>query len=262
MSSCPEYDTFAEFYDHVVPYRNRDDVEFFVELSGRARPPVLEVACGTGRVLIPCARAGVPMVGLDVSPAMLKVCRERLAHEAADVGARVELHEADMRIFDLGRAFDLITVPFRGFQHLLSVEDQRRALHRVRAHLADGGRFVLDVFNPSMPLLGDERWLVQPIEEPPFTMPDGRTVVRSYRIAARDYFTQVQHVEMSHRIAWPDGHVEIRTERFMLRYAFRFEMEHLLVREGFAIEALYSDYRKAPYGSTYPGELIFVARKR
>jgi SAM-dependent methyltransferase len=262
MPSCPEYDSFAEFYDYVIPYRNRGDVGFFVELSRQVQAPVLEVACGTGRVLIPCAKAGVKMVGLDLSSAMLAVCRERLAGESPEVRTRVELHEGDMRTFHLGRTFDLITVPFRGFQHLLTVDDQRRALGRFRSHLADGGRLVLDLFNPSMPLLGDERWLAQPMEEPPFTMPDGRTVVRSYRIAGRDYFSQVQEVEMTHQIAWPDGRVERQSERFQLRYAFRFEVEHLLVREGFAVEALYGDYDKTPYGAKYPGELIFVASRR
>lgn len=262
MSGCPEYDEFAEYYDHVFPYRNRDDVAFFVELAQQASGPVLEVACGTGRVLLPCARAGAAVVGLDLSPGMLAVCRQRLAAEPPAVRARVELHEADMRAFDLGRSFALVTTPFRGFQHLLTVEDQQRALGAIRRHLADDGRFVLDLFNPSMPFLGDERWLVNPLVEPAFTMPDGRSVVRSFRIVERNRFQQVQHLEMSYDVTWPDGRVERRGSRFALRYLFRFEAEHLLVREGFRIEAIYGDYHRRPYGETdYPGELVFVCRK-
>jgi len=262
MSGCPEYDEFAEYYDHVLPYRNREDVAFFADLARAARGPVLEVACGTGRVLLPCARAGVDVVGIDLSAGMLEVCRRHLARERPEVQARVELHEADMREFDLGRQFDLITTPFRGFQHLLTVADQQRALRAIRRHLTDEGRFVLDLFNPSLPFLGDERWLVNPLVEPAFSMPDGRTVVRSFRIVTRDYFAQVQRLEMAYDVAWPDGHTERRTSAFSLRYLFRFEAEHLLVREGFTVDAVYGDYERHAYGeTTYPGDLVFVCRK-
>lgn len=259
--SCPEYDAFAQYYDHVPIYRQREDVGYFVELARRARGPVLEVACGTGRVLLPCARAGVAMVGLDLSEGMLARCREKLAREPAEVQARVELRQADMRDFELDRTFDLITVPFRGFQHLLTVEDQRRALGNIRRHLGDGGRFVLDLFNPSMPFLGDERWLKTPMVEPAFDLPDGRRAVRSYRIVKRDYFNQLQDVEFTFEVTGPDGVVVRQSDVYPTRYLFRFEAEHLLVREGFAIEALYGGYDRSPYGTTYPGELVFVCRK-
>ena len=260
--SCPEYDVFAEYYDHVPIYRQREDVGFFVDLARAARGPALEVACGTGRVLIPCARAGVPMVGLDLSAGMLARCREKLAAEPEDVRGRVELHQADMRTFDLGRTFELITIPFRGFQHLMTVDDQRRALANIRRHLSEEGRFVLDLFNPSMPLLGDERWLTTPLVEPAFDLPGGRRAVRSYRIAKRNFFEQVQDVEFIFEVTHPDGRVDRHSGVYPMRYVFRFEAEHLLVREGFTIEALYGDYQQRPYGSTaYPGELVFVCRR-
>jgi SAM-dependent methyltransferase len=262
MTTCPEYDDFAQYYDHVTPYRVRDDVGFYVEMARDAKGPLLEVACGTGRVLIPCARAGATTVGLDLSAGMLDVCRARLLGEPDDVRSRVTLHQADMRQFDLGCTFDLVTTPFRGFQHLLTVADQRQALATIRRHLAAGGRFVLDLFNPSLPLLGDERWLVRPMVEPGFQMPDGRSVVRSYRILKRDYFEQVQRIEFVLDVTWPDGRVERGVSSFELRYLFRYEAEHLLAREGFAIEAVYGDYHRRPYGTTdYPGDLVFVCRK-
>jgi SAM-dependent methyltransferase len=262
MSLCPEYDTFADLYDHVTPYRDRPDVGFYVALAREAGGPVLEMACGTGRVLIPCARAGARMIGADASAGMLEVCRKKLAAEPPEVRARVEIVAADMRKFDLGRRVPLISIPFRGFQHLLTVEDQRRALAALRRHLAPGGRLVFDVFNPSIPMLGDERWLVHPLVEPRFATPDGRSVVRRLRITARDYIGQVQEIEIEHEITHPDGRIERTSARTRLRYSFRYEVEHLLVREGYEVEALYADFDRQPYGSTYPGELIFVARAR
>jgi hypothetical protein len=93
-------------------------------------------------------------------------------------------------------------------------------------------------------------------------MPDGRTVVRSFRIVTRDYFAQVQRLEMAYDVTWPDGRAERRTARFFLRYLFRFEAEHLLVREGFRVDAVYGDYERHAYGQTaYPGDLVFVCGK-
>jgi SAM-dependent methyltransferase len=259
--SCPEYDAFAEYYDHVGPYRDRPDVPFFVDLAREASGPVLEMGCGTGRVLLPCARAGARVTGADLSAAMLDVCRRKLAAEPEDVRARVDLVLADMRDFSLGQTFALVTLPFRSFQHLESVDEQRAALATIRRHLASGGRLVLDLFNPSLELLGDPRWLREPLVEPPVRMPDGRTLVRSLRITARDYLRQVQEVEIAHDLTWPDGRTERHVDTTRLRYLFRYEAEHLLVREGFEVEALYGDYDRSEFGAKYPGELIFVATR-
>lgn len=258
--SCPEYESFAEFYDHVVPYQSRPDVGFFANMA-RDAGRVLEVGCGTGRVLLPCARAGALSVGLDLSAPMLNVLRQNLAKETSDVQARVRVIEGDMRGFDLGEQFPLITMPFRSFQHALFQDEQIATLRCVRRHLADGGTFVLDLFNPSIPFLGDAAWGKLPITEPEFVMPDGRRVTRAYRVLERDFINQTQDVEFIVTVLHPGGRIEHRAESFRIRYLFRFEAQYLLEREGFAIEALYSDYEKLPYGQKYPGELIFVARK-
>jgi SAM-dependent methyltransferase len=97
--------------------------------------PVLEVGCGTGRVLIPTARAGINIFGIDLSPYMLDVCERRLEQEPIEVQNRVQIDQADMRDFDLGQTFSLITIPFRPFQHLIEVEDQIACLRCVHRHL-------------------------------------------------------------------------------------------------------------------------------
>jgi SAM-dependent methyltransferase len=260
--SCPEYDRFAEFYDHVIPYRNRADVGFYVDLARRSGGPVLEAGCGTGRVLIPIARAGIEIDGFDTSDGMLAACRASLAREPQSVRDRVRLVSADMRTATLGRAYPLVTIPFRSFQHLLTTEDELQALGTLREHLLPDGLLVVDLFNPSLPFLTDQRITIEPYLEPAFTMPDGRRVVRGYRIAGRDYFAQVQDVEFTIDVTHPDGRHETSREQFPLRYLFRYELEHLLERSGFAVEAVYSDYDRSPFGSTYPGELIAVARRR
>ena len=256
-----QYAATAEFYDYVVPYQTRQDVAFFVEAAQASGGPVLEVGCGTGRVLIPTARAGIAIYGIDLSPHMLDICERRLEQEPADVQARAQLDLADMRDFDLGQTFKLITIPFRPFQHLIEVEDQIACLRCIHRHLAGGGRLILDVFNPSLTSVAREVTGEEQGDEPEFTMPDGRRVLRRNRIVARDVFKQYHTVELIYYVTHPAGRTERLVHAFPMRYLFRYEAEHLLARCGFEVEALYSDYDKSPYGSQYPGELIFVARK-
>lgn len=257
-----EYELIADLYDHVPLYRGRPDVPFLVEEATRNGGPVLEMGCGTGRVVIPVARAGIEIVGLDLSPRMLSVCRRILEAERDEVRTRVQLVEGDMRSFDLGRTFRLVTLPFRPFQHLLTVDDQLACLAAVRRHLAPMGRLILDVFNPSLDALVARAGSLEFVEEPEFVMPDGRKVTRRHRILAQDRFLQINDIEIVYHVRYPDGHDETLAHRFRMRYAFRFEMEHLLARAGFAVEQLFAGYDRSAYGSTYPGELVFVATAR
>jgi SAM-dependent methyltransferase len=264
MRSTEGYDEYAfvaDLYDFVLPYRDRPDIQFFVDAAKDAGSPILEVGCGTGRVLIPTARAGLEVVGLDVSPHMLAVCRDRLRTETSDVQSRVELVQGDMRAFNLARTFNLVTVPFRPFQHLLTVEDQCACLASLRRHLSDDGRLIVDLFNPSLEALASRQDGQELGEEPEFSTPDGRRVVRRHKIVAHDRYAQVNYVELLYYVTHPDGRHERLVHSFPMRYLFRFEAEHLLGRCGFEVEHLYAGFDKSPYGSTYPGELIFVARK-
>lgn len=257
-----EYGRVADLYDHVVPYRERADIDFFLDAAREAGGPVLEVGCGTGRVLIPMARGGVDIVGIDASPGMLAVCRQRLAREPREVAARAQVIRADMREFDLGQTFALATIPFRPFQHLLTTDDQLSCLRCIRAHLAVGGHLILDVFNPLLEAIAARPTGEEVGDEPAFTAPDGRHVVRRHRILAHDRFNQINDIELIYHVTHPDGRTERLVHAFRMRYLFRFEVEHLLVRAGFSVERLYAGYDRSEYGSIYPGELIFVARKR
>ncbi len=256
-----EYKFVSEFYDYVVPYVQRQDLEFYVGLAMESGGPVLELGCGTGRVLIPTAKAGVQITGLDLSEHMLDICRQKLVGEPAEVQARVRLVHGDIRSFNLGSGFRLVTIPFRPFQHLITVEGQLACLACVRSHLVTGGRFVVEVFNPDLKRLVDVDSRPEYGEEPLFQMPDGRRVVRRFRNASVDLHRQVLNAEIVYDVTHPDGREEHLVDAFPFRYYFRYEMEHLLARAGFEVEALFGDFDRSPYGSKNPGELIFVARK-
>ncbi len=250
----------ARLYDQVVPYRDRPDVEFFVDFAQESGGPVLEVGCGTGRVLIPTARAGIPITGLDLSEHMLEVCRQKLKDEPREVQDQVTLIQGDMRDFSLGKTFSLVTTPFRPFQHLLTVEDQISCLTSIRRHLEPGGALILDIFNPSLEALTADNLGEEIGREPEFTTPEGIKVLRFNKTVSRDLVSQIIRVELVYYLTHPDGQKERLVHAFPLRYLFRFEVEHLLSRCGFEVEDIYADYQKNPLGYTYPGELIFVAR--
>ena len=262
MTTYDDYDLTAAFYDSVDAYRDRQaDVRFYVEQARGAGAPVLELGCGTGRVLLPVARAGVEVTGVDASAAMLGICREKLAAEPDAVRARASLVLADMRRFELDQVFGLAMIPFRPFQHLLTVEDQLSCLGAIRRHLCPGGVLVLDLFNPSLAMLTDDSKLSEYGDEPEFVTPSGDRVIRRFRVARRDLPRQVQDLEMIYHVTAPDGGTRRLVESFRMRHLFRYEVEHLLIRAGFAEVDVFADFEGTPFGAVYPGELVVRARR-
>jgi SAM-dependent methyltransferase len=258
--SAELYDRLSsEFYDY---HAKRGDVEFYVGLAKESGGPTLELGCGTGRLLIPTARAGIHITGLDNSEEMLEICRSKLAQESPDVQARVSLVHADMRDFDLEAQFALITIPFGPFNCLVSTEEQIHCLDCIRQHLSDAGTLVMDLWYPNLrELPASENGAEIYTAQTPFKMPDGRNVTWGIRNTSVDYGRQIIYEEMFYSIQHPDGHREQLLYPSPMRYFFRYEVEHLLARTGLRPECIYSDFDKEPFGSKYPSELVFLARK-
>lgn len=250
----------AESYDYAPHRRSRCDVEFYVEEAKEVHGPALELGCGTGRILIPVARAGIRVVGLDSSVHMLGVCRQRLGNEAGEVRSRVTLLQGDMRWFNLPDRFNVVMMPFRSFQHLLTVDDQLACLSAIRRHLADRGVLILDV-NAFGPLVSGEVGK-ECGDEPDFHLPDGRHVRLRHRIIARDRCLQVVDAEVNYWIGLPDGREERLVQAVRLRYTSRLELEHLLARGGFELRNVYGGFRREPLGSVASDELIVVAARQ
>jgi SAM-dependent methyltransferase len=129
----------------------RDDIPFYLGLALEAKAAgksVLELACGTGRVTIPIAEAGVDIVGLDSSPAMLEVAR----HKSQGI-ANLRWVQGDMAGFAIEGAYGLIIIPWRSFLLLLTTESQVSCLSAIYQHLLPGGRLALNFFNPDPSLI-------------------------------------------------------------------------------------------------------------
>jgi SAM-dependent methyltransferase len=221
---------------------------------------VLELGCGTGRVLLPTAHAGIEITGLDLSEPMLDRIRGKLAAEPKDIRRRVALVRGDIRSFDLGRRFRLVTLPFRPFQHLLTVEEQLGCLGCIGRHLAPGGRLILDVFHPSLEALCRRTPTAVNESRAASKLPDGRAIKGFDRVMAIQRAEQYLEVEIAYELTAPDGSVERLVQSFPMRYFFRYEAEHLLARCGFGVAALYGDYDRSTFVDASP-EMIFVAEK-
>ena len=157
MSASP-YDPIARVYD---PWSASvtEDVEFYVEEASASGGPVVELACGTGRISVPIAKAGIPLIGVDASAGMLEVAREY--GRAEGVEELLDLRLGDMREPPVTERVPLVLIPFRSLLHMTTEADRLGALGAARTLLADGGRLVFDVFAPSRADVADThgRWI-------------------------------------------------------------------------------------------------------
>jgi SAM-dependent methyltransferase len=259
-SSYDHIPDFGLLYDSVPAYSQRADVPFYVGEAARVEGSVLELGCGTGRILLPLARAGRAVVGVDSSEAMLARCLVKVRAEPESVRTRVVLHRGDVRTFDLGRTYELVIAPFRILQHLTTIEDQLQFLENVARHLAPGGRFVFDVFNPSFSAMtafdGTER---EDTPEQPIS--DGRSFRRTVRIARVRWVEQVSETELIYYLSDTPGAPARRyVQSFDMRWYLRAELLHLLARGGFHVQAIYGDFDRAPFTDRSP-ELVVCAQR-
>jgi len=168
-------------------------------------------------------------------------CRAKLAVEPAAVQSRVTLHEQDLHDLDAGSGYALVTAPFRVFQHLTTIADQLRVLAAVRRQLAPGGRLVFDVFNPNFAMLTGADGKEHEETPRPEPLPDGRTFYRTYRIGRVRWLDQVNEAEL---IYYADGKRYVQA--FEMRWYLRAELEHLMTRAGYRVQAMYGDYDRGP----------------
>ena len=212
---------------------------FYAAAARREGGPVLELACGTGQLLVPVARTGLPAAGLDLSPEMLEAARARVEEE----GVAVDLEVGDMRDFHLDRRFSLVFVARNSLLHLTSVEDLLACFASVRRHLLPGGAFVFDVFNPSVQILArppGERFPLMAVQHPQ------RGQVRVEATSDYDAASQVN------RATWyfsSPSDPDFRVVPLHLRSIFPQELPLLLAAGGLRLEARYGDFGGAAFGS-------------
>ena len=257
------YDTFAEIYDFQRS-GSGPDIDFYVEEARKAKGPVLEIACGTGRVAIPIARQKIMTFGIDASSKMLDKAREKLEREP-ELEKYLTLVHADMRDFALDEKFGLIIIPNRSFLHMLTVGDQKKALVNIRNHLADDGRFILNFFNPDLNMIASQsasspRNRIKRSGQ--FTDERTGNLVYSWETGSHDAHRQIINVLNTYEEVDKEGVVIRRYHKpLKLRWIYRYEMQHLLELTGLEVEALYGWFDRREFDKD-SREMIWVAKKR
>jgi SAM-dependent methyltransferase len=243
------YEKLARFYD----LEHADltaDLVFYLHFARQAAGPVLEVGCGSGRVMLPLVEAGIDVTGVDSSTAMLALARSKLDD-------RARLIEDDMRTVALPQRFDLIIISINTFMHLLTTIDQVDALTNLARHLTAEGQLIIDL--PA----GDELVHQDPDArltlEQTFLDPDTNRQVMKFVASRIDWATQRQDVTYVYDELLKDGSLHRTVIPMILRHVFRYELMLLLEKAGLRLQALYGDYDLSRYGEGGP-RMIAVAQ--
>lgn len=255
------YHVAAKYYDSAYgAMRDLVDAPFYLNLAKEFGGPVLEIGCGTGRVLLPIAREGIEIHGVDNSGPMLGILKESLARENPEVRSKVTLHSGDMCEFRLNRKFPLVTIPFRPMQHMFTVADQLRALTSVASHVEEGGMLAFDVFYPKFEVLplgiGEERLEAEwPSPSDPET-----TIRRFYRKDAVDKIHQTYSLTFIFR-GYRNGRLAFEeNDTLKMSYYTYPHLQALFLLAGLEPVAEYGSFDKAPLDNS-SNEMIFLLHR-
>jgi ubiquinone/menaquinone biosynthesis C-methylase UbiE len=230
------------------------DVEFYLAQARKVGGPILDLACGTGCVAFPLARAGFDITAVDSAPAMLAIARDKQRTSGLE---HLRFIRGRMARFDLGRRFGLAIIAYRAFQHLLTAREQRSCLEHVRRHLRRRGRLIVHLFDPKLefcvpasPPLHNKR----PAVHDPVTH-------QEIAVEVTDRQTDPVTQTLSEVWRWTvtrDGAV-VRTydDVLRLRWTYRYEMRYLLELTGFMVRAEHSNFKGSP--PRYGAEQVWVA---
>ena len=250
------------FYKVIAPYYDQDyedilkgaDIAFYRRMAETCGEPVLEMGCGTGRVLLPLARAGFSIHGMDSSVDMLAQLRRRLESEPADVRARVAVTHGDIRSTDLAPRFRLVIAPGNVMHSFLERCDQRAWLRNARRHLAPGGSLCFDVFQPDYRrLTAAPEWL------PDTDRTDPQTGHRLKRFVRAVHELEWQRFRVDMRWVTEDADGRVLSEdsaAVMQRWFTRGELENLLELEGLQAADYWGGFEGEPFGTGAHNQVV------
>jgi len=259
---------FADPLNYDIEDSSDTGIAFYSALARETGGPVLEVACGTGRVSIPIAQLGFAVTGLDIVPEMLELARSK------STNLLLRWVEGDARNFDLGEQFKLIFLTGNAFQAFLTRADQESLLKCVSGHLHTDGLFAFETRNPrwtnqkgvsKYPKFQEEGLfaLLETRDEEEdwqtYTNTNGH-VVRISKTQVYNHVAQILHWKSYRR--WREGDQEhTKVTRIAVRYTFPQELEALLHYNGFTIIRQYGDWNLGSLTAASPS-IISVCCKR
>jgi len=225
-----------------------DDIPFYVHRIFSPKWRLLELGCGTGRVLVPLVEKCSYIFGVDVSKAMLSLCRQKLAEREIPV-SRADVRQGDIMDLQLGEKFDLIIAPFRVFQLLETDREVDGFFRTVRNHLSEKGTAILNVFRPKLDrdrlrsewATDDERlrWEV-PFEGGRVTLHDRRPRMDRERL--------VLYPELIFRRYEDEDLIDEAVLKIVMRCYYSEELLDLIAAQGFRVVNTWGGYAGEPYG--------------
>lgn len=248
------YDTYAPWYDM---QNSMDDVSFYLDAIQTYGDPVLDAGSGTGRLLTAFAREGYAVQGFDNSNEMLARARKKIEKESPEVQELIQMRFGDLREFYLNQQFQVAMFGCNTFQHLLTNEDQDKALRCMYHHLSDSGRLFIQTTN------------VKFHEHDPDVLyhrgreydQESKTWIDSFYSYHYHQQVQIQQFTLFLDILGEDERIQRKQVVLNLRFCFPPELERILYANGFEIEAMYGDFQKNPVTRDSPW-IIVQAYKR
>lgn len=236
----------AEFYD--LDPRTPSDLPFYMSRLPSPEVTILELGCGTGRILVPLASACARIVGIDSSPSMIQICRKKLRD------AKVDSHRADIRVGDIADftmkdSFDLIIAPFRVLQNLSKMRQVVGMLKCVHRHLKAGGRCILTAFRPyaEWPVI-EKNWQssAETLEwEVPYQGSMLRRYCQNYRLDPSEH---ILYPRLVYRLEGGGKQEEVAVLLIPMKCYYPQEMLELIEKNGFRIVNSYGGYAGEAYG--------------
>ncbi len=243
MNVSAFYTTVARFYD-AENHDKTDDLAMYSRLAADNRGDILDVGCGTGRVLIHLAQGGHRVFGIDNNRRMLDQL-ERKLERLPLLRDQISYVAADVLRHDYERGFGLILLTYNALMHFREQERQIALLGRLRSWLAADGKLVIDLPNAG-PVFASEDSDSLTLERV-FLDDESGCMIMLQSVSALDRAAQLLHVDWIYDEIDGDGAVKRRLAPHTLRYFFLPELRLLLERCGFALEAVYGDTENGDY---------------
>jgi SAM-dependent methyltransferase len=256
------YSVSAKYYDEAyATVEDLRDLQFYLGMALRTGGPVLELACGTGRVLLPIAQQGLRIDGVDSSPAMLDELQQKLERQPQQVRELAAISLDDLRSYRSKRKYALVIIPFRPLQHMYTVEDQLAALNTAAFHLGSDGLLAFDVFYPRFESVlagvGEEKLELQWTRKNEPT-----TTIRRYlRKDSVDKINQNFSAQFIYRTYRDERLINEETAPLKMSYYTYPHLRALFLLAGLEIVEEYGSCEKAPLNNDSK-EMVFVLQRR
>ncbi len=234
----------------------RANLGFYLDAYARADGPVVELGVGDGRIAVPAAERGRAVVGVDLSEAMLDLCRRRARQ--AGVLDRLTLIHADFRKFELDTPAALVALPYHSLGHLLTLEDKGRLISHIYSQIRPGGRFIFDDFLMTPALVAHMRRVELRAE---YRTAAGADVLLWVTSLVNEPARSIRVVTWEDELDAEGGLARRRYRRLSLSWVEPSQARAMLTEAGFTIEACYGDFDRTPFSDRTAREQIWVARK-